>query len=34
MKVKSVKWVPVMTAWCVLRLRKKERPTDMEGNYE
>jgi hypothetical protein len=25
-KMMMVKWVPVTTAWCVLRLRMKERP--------
>jgi hypothetical protein len=28
------KWVPVTTAWRVLRLRMEERPPDMEGNCE
>jgi hypothetical protein len=28
------KWVPVTTAWCVLRLRMEERPLDMEGGCE
>jgi hypothetical protein len=27
-----VKWVPVTTAWRVLRLRMEERPPVMEGN--
>jgi hypothetical protein len=26
------KWVPVTTAWRVLKLRMKDRPTDMEGS--
>jgi hypothetical protein len=26
------KWVPVTTAWCVLRLRMEERPPVMEGS--
>jgi hypothetical protein len=29
-----VKWVPVTTAWHVLRLRMEERPPDMEGSCE
>jgi hypothetical protein len=29
-----VKWVPVTTAWRVLRLRKEERPPDTEGSCE
>ena len=28
------KWVPVTTAWRVLRLRMEERPPDMEGSCE
>jgi hypothetical protein len=28
------KWVPVTTAWSVLRLRMEERPPDMEGSCE
>jgi hypothetical protein len=28
------KWVPVIMAWRVLRLRMEERPTDMEGSCE
>jgi hypothetical protein len=28
------KWVPVTTAWRVLRLRMEERPADMEGSFE
>jgi hypothetical protein len=28
------KWVPVTTAWRVLRLRMEERPVDMEGSCE
>ena len=27
-------WVPVTTAWRVLRLRMEERPADMEGSCE
>jgi hypothetical protein len=29
-----IKWVPVTTAWHVLRLRMEERPLDMEGSCE
>jgi hypothetical protein len=29
-----VKWVPVTTAWGVLRLRMEERPPVMEGSCE
>jgi hypothetical protein len=28
------KWVPVTTAWRVLRFRMEERPPDMEGSCE
>ena len=28
------KWVPVTTAWRVLRLRMEERPPDVEGSCE
>jgi hypothetical protein len=28
------KWVPVTTAWRVLRLRMEEWPPDMEGSFE
>jgi hypothetical protein len=28
------KWVPVTTAWHVLRLRMEERPPDMEGSCD
>jgi hypothetical protein len=28
------KWVPVTTAWCVLRLWMEEQPPDMEGSRE
>jgi hypothetical protein len=28
------KWVPVTTAWRVLRLRMEKRPADMEGSCE
>jgi hypothetical protein len=28
------KWVPITTAWRVLRLRMEERPPDMEGSCE
>jgi hypothetical protein len=28
------KWVPVTTAWPILRLRMEERPPDMESSNE
>jgi hypothetical protein len=30
----EIKWVPVITAWRVLRLRMEERPPDMEDSCE
>jgi hypothetical protein len=32
--IKSDKWVPVTTAWLVLRLRMEKRPPDMESSCE